>query len=450
MSHTEAAPPQAGGVRERRGGGSGRRWYANLTVQVLAAIAIGILLGHFRPSLAVEMKPFGDAFVRLIRMAIGPIVFLTVVTGISHAGDMRKVGRVGLKALIYFEIVTTLCLFIGLAVVNLLKPGAGLTLDAIAKGGGGDAAATAVKQANAAGSTVDMLLGLIPDNFIKAFANGDLLQILVFSVLFGAALSAFGEKGRPVEEFLERVSGILFGVIGIVMRVAPLGAFGAMAFTIGKYGVATLLLLGKLMAGVYITMALFVVLVLGAIARSYGFSLWRFLKYIREELLLVLGTSTTETVLPRMMEKLQKIGCSKAVVGLVLPTGYSFNQDGTSIYLSMSAIFIAQVYGIELSLAQQIGLVAVMMVTSKGAAGVTGSGFVILAATVSATGVVPVEGLALLLGVERFMSEARAITNVIGNGVATIVVAKMEREFDEALAVEEYKAHFGEPELARI
>ncbi|HEY0526636.1 MAG TPA: C4-dicarboxylate transporter DctA [Stellaceae bacterium] len=449
MSHTEAAAPQPGGVRERRGGG-GRRWYANLTVQVLAAIAIGILLGHFRPSLAVEMKPFGDAFVRLIRMAIGPIVFLTVVTGISHAGDMRKVGRVGLKALIYFEIVTTLCLFIGLAVVNLLKPGAGLALDTIPKGGGGDAAATAVKQANAAGSTVDMLLGLIPDNFIKAFANGDLLQILVFSVLFGAALSGFGEKGRPVEEFLERVSGILFGVIGIVMRVAPLGAFGAMAFTIGKYGVATLLLLGKLMAGVYITMALFVVLVLGAIARSYGFSLWRFLKYIREELLLVLGTSTTETVLPRMMEKLQKIGCSKAVVGLVLPTGYSFNQDGTSIYLSMSAIFIAQVYGIELSLAQQIGLIAVMMVTSKGAAGVTGSGFVILAATVSATGVVPVEGLALLLGVERFMSEARAITNVIGNGVATIVVAKMEREFDEALAVEEYKAHFGEPELARI
>lgn len=423
------------------------KFYTNLTFQVLTAITVGVLLGHFAPELAVQMKPLGEAFIRLVKMVIGPIVFITVVTGISSMGCMKKVGKVGGKALLYFEIVTTFALGIGLLVVNVIGPGRGMhivpgQLDAksVAK------YATAAKDQ----STIDFFLNLIPENVVSAFEKGDLLQILLFSIMFGCALAAMGERGKLVEGFLEKVGHAMFGVIGMVMRVAPLGAFGAMSFTIGKYGVSSLTSLGQLMAAVYITMALFVFVVLGTIARIYGFSLWRFLRYIKDELLIVLGTSSSEPALPRMMDKLQRFGCSKPVVGLVIPTGYSFNLDGTSIYLSMAAIFIAQAYDIQLSWIQQITILGVLMLTSKGAAAVTGGGFITLAATLSATGTLPVEGLALLLGVDRFMSEARAITNLIGNGVATIVIAKMENEFDETMAVEEYQTHFAQPAIASI
>ncbi|WP_448204300.1 dicarboxylate/amino acid:cation symporter [Azospirillum sp. sgz302134] len=422
-------------------------FYKNLTVQVLTAITIGILLGHFYPAIAVEMKPLGDVFIKMIKMVIGPIVFLTVVTGISSIGDMKKVGKVGGKAILYFEIVTTFALGLGLLVVNVLKPGGGMNIQA------GSLKADAVaKYATEAKNhtTVEFLSNIVPDNVVGAFVKGDMLQILFFAVIFGVALSAMGQKGKLVEDVFEKVSHALFGVIGILMRVAPLGAFGAMSFTIGKYGVASLTSLGQLMAAVYVTMALFVFLVLGTIARLYKFSLWTFLRYIKDELLIVLGTSSSESVLPRMMEKMQKFGCSKHVVGLVIPTGYSFNLDGTSIYLSMAAIFIAQAFNIDLTIWQQLTILGLLMLTSKGAAAVTGGGFVTLAATLSATGQLPIEGLALLLGVDRFMSEARAITNLIGNGVATIVVAKMEGEFDESKAVAEYQQHFKEPALARI
>ncbi|QCN97144.1 dicarboxylate/amino acid:cation symporter (plasmid) [Azospirillum argentinense] len=422
-------------------------FYTNLTVQVLTAITIGILLGHFYPALAVQMKPLGDVFIKMIKMVIGPIVFLTVVTGISSIGDMKKVGKVGGKAILYFEIVTTFALGLGLLVVNLVKPGSGMNIQA------GSLKADAVaKYATEAQNhtTIDFLVNIVPDNVIGAFVKGDMLQILFFAVIFGVALSAMGQKGKVVEDLFEKVSHALFGVIGILMRVAPLGAFGAMSFTIGKYGVSSLTSLGQLMAAVYITMALFVFVVLGSIARLYNFSLLTFLRYIKDELLIVLGTSSSESVLPRMMEKMQKFGCSKHVVGLVIPTGYSFNLDGTSIYLSMAAIFIAQAFNIDLTIWQQLTILGLLMLTSKGAAAVTGGGFVTLAATLSATGHLPIEGLALLLGVDRFMSEARAITNLIGNGVATIVVAKMEGEFDESKAVAEYQEHFKEPALACI
>ncbi len=421
--------------------------YTNLTFQVLTAIVIGVLLGHFAPSVAVEMKPLGEAFIRLIKMVIGPIVFITVVTGISSMGNMKKVGKVGGKALLYFEIVTTFALAIGLLVVNLVRPGSGMHVVQ----GQLDAKAVA-KYATAAHEhgMVDFFLNLIPENVVSAFEKGDLLQILLFAILFGTALAAMGERGKMVEGFLEKVGHAMFGVIGIVMRVAPLGAFGAMSFTIGKYGVGSLSSLGQLMASVYITMALFIFVVLGTIARIFGFSLLRFLHYIKDEILIVLGTSSSESALPRMMEKLQRFGCSKPVVGLVIPTGYSFNLDGTSIYLSMAAIFIAQAYDIDLTLWHQLTIMVVLMLTSKGAAAVTGGGFITLAATLSATGSLPVEGLALLLGVDRFMSEARAITNLIGNGVATVVVSKMEKEFDESKAIEEYQHHFQKPALGQI
>jgi aerobic C4-dicarboxylate transport protein len=422
-------------------------FYTNLTVQVLGAITIGILLGHFYPSLAVEMKPLGDLFINMVKMVIGPIVFLTVVTGISSMGNLKKVGRVGGKALLYFEIVTTFALGIGLLVVNLVKPGAGMNIlpgqlhaESVAK-----YTAQAEEQ-----SIIDFFVHVVPDNVLGAFVEGDMLQILFFAVIFGASVAAMGEKGKAIEGMFEKLSHALFGVIGILMRVAPVGAFGAMSFTIGKYGVSSLTALGQLMASVYITMALFIFIVLGGIAKMYGFSILNFIRYIKEELLIVLGTSSSESVLPRMIDKMQRFGCSKHVVGLVIPTGYSFNLDGTSIYLSMAAIFIAQAFNIELTIWQQLYILVVLMLTSKGAAAVTGGGFVTLAATLSATGALPIEGLALLLGVDRFMSEARALTNLIGNGVATVVVAKMEGEFDESKAVGEYQQHFKEPSLVRI
>ncbi|MFN7928899.1 MAG: dicarboxylate/amino acid:cation symporter [Blastocatellia bacterium] len=402
--------------------------YTHLYFQVLVAIAIGVVLGYFFPAFSTSLKPLGDAFIKLIKMMIAPIIFTTVVVGIAKIGDMKEVGRVGLKALIYFEVVSTVALAIGLIVVNVAQPGAGVNADV--KTLDTKAVETYANGAKSF-SAVELLLHMIPDSVVGAFASGEILQVLLFSVLFGLALARFGAKGKPLVDLLDQFSHALFNVIGIIMRVAPIGAFGAMAFTIGKYGIGSLFSLGKLMACVYLTCLLFVFLVLGAIARFAGFSLWQFLRYIKEEILIVLGTSSSEAALPRMISKLENVGCAKPVVGLVIPTGYSFNLDGTSIYLTMAAVFIAQATNVPLSLKQQLAILAVLLLTSKGAAAVTGGGFITLAATLSTIGTVPVAGLALLLGIDRFMSEARAITNLIGNGVATMVVAKWEGALDE-------------------
>lgn len=400
----------------------------NLTVQVLLAILLGIAVGYAFPDVGASLKVLADVFIKMIKMIIPPVVFFTVVLGIANMGDMKKLGRIGGKALLYFEIVTTFALIIGMVVVNLIRPGVGIDVDAVQKG---DVSKYTQQAQEANQGFVDFVMASIPDNVVAAMAKGDLLPILFFAVLFGVALARLGERAKPVTQLFERLNDAFFGVVNIVMRFSPVGAFGAMAYTIGKFGMDSLLSLGKLMACVYLTMFLFIVFVLGSIARWYGFRIVSFIRYIKEEILLVLGTSSSESALPRLMEKLERYGCSRSVVGLVLPTGYSFNLDGTSIYLSMAALFIAQAYGIDLSLWQQLTLLGVLMLTSKGAAGVTGSGFVTLAATLAAFPMVPVEGLALLIGVDRFMSEARAITNLIGNGVATVVVAKMEKEFDD-------------------
>src|SRR5215471_346194 len=403
-------------------------FYTHLYVQVLTAIVIGVLLGHFYPQLGEAMKPLGDGFIKLIKMLIAPIIFCTVVHGIASMEDMKKVGRVGLKALIYFEVVTTLALIVGLIVVNILQPGAGMNVDARTI----DTKSIQVYTTKAGQqSTVEFLLNIIPATVVGAFAEGEILQVLFFAILFAFGLHIMGERGKPVIALIGAVSHGLFNVVGIIMRVAPLGAFGAMAFTIGKYGIGTLLSLGKLMAAFYLTCLLFVFFVLGGIAWLAGFSIWRFIKYIKEELLIVLGTSSSESVLPRMMVKLENLGCKESVVGLVIPTGYSFNLDGTCIYLTMAAIFLAQATNTELSLLQQLGIIAVLLLTSKGAAGVTGSGFIVLAATLSSVGSIPVASIALILGVDRFMSEARALTNLVGNGVATIVISKLEDALDE-------------------
>jgi aerobic C4-dicarboxylate transport protein len=401
--------------------------YKVLYVQVLFAICCGVLLGYFYPSGGEAMKPLGEGFIKLIKMIIAPIIFCTVVTGIAGMEDMKKVGRVGAKALLYFEIVSTLALIIGLVVVNTLKPGAGMNVDATSLD---TTSLTGYTTAAKSQSTVDFLLNIIPHTVIDAFAKGDILQVLLFSVLFGFALSSAGERGRGVVQFIEKVGHGLFIVVGFIMRLAPIGAFGAMAFTIGKYGVASLVPLAKLMGSFYLTCLLFILVVLGTIARLTGFSILKFIRYIREELLIVLGTSSSESVLPRMIEKMEKLGCSKSVVGLVIPTGYSFNLDGTSIYLTMAAIFVAQATNTNLTLAQELTILGVLLLTSKGASGVTGSGFIVLAATLSSVPTIPVAGLALILGIDRFMSEARALTNLVGNGVATIVVSKWEKELD--------------------
>jgi aerobic C4-dicarboxylate transport protein len=405
-----------------------RPFFAHLYVQVLTAIVIGVLLGYFYPHVAEQMKPFGDAFVKLIKMLIAPIIFCTVVHGIASMQDLKRVGRVGLKALIYFEVMTTLALIVGLIIVNLWQPGAGMNVDPASL----DTKAIQVYTTKAGHQTVaEFLLNIIPSTVIGAFAEGDILQVLFFSVLFAFALSFLGERGKPVTNLIDIVSHALFGVVGIVMRVAPLGAFGAMAFTIGKYGVGTLLSLGKLMAAFYVTCLIFIFGVLGAVAYLAGFSIFKFIKYIKEELLIVLGTSSSESVLPRMINKLENLGCNESVVGLVIPTGYSFNLDGTCIYLTMAAIFLAQATNTQLTLWQELGIIGILLLTSKGAAGVTGSGFIVLAATLSSVGTIPVASIALILGVDRFMSEARALTNLIGNGVATVVVAKWENALDE-------------------
>ncbi|MDF2946356.1 MAG: dctA [Bacillales bacterium] len=398
----------------------------NLTFQVLTAITLGIIVGAVWPSVGESMKPLGDVFINSIKMVIAPIIFLTIVIGIGSMGSMKKVGRVGGKALLYFEVVTTFALMIGLVVANVFKPGSGLDPEKLAKGD-----VSAYVQTGKEMDWVQFFMHIVPSNMFDAFARGDILQILFFSILFGIGMSILGDKVKPVRIFFEQLSEIFFKVLSIVMRVAPLGAFGGMAFTIGKYGLATLIPLGKLMLSVYATMFFFVFGVLWAICKLYKFSLWEYLKFIKEELLIVLGTSSSESVLPRMMDKMEKFGCSRSVVSLVIPTGYSFNLDGTTIYLSMATIFLAQVFHIDLSISQQLTIILLLMVTSKGAAAVTGGGFIVLASTLSALGMIPLEGLALLLGVDRFMSEARAIVNLIGNGVATIVVSKSENEFDE-------------------
>ena len=401
--------------------------YKSLYVQVLVAITIGILLGHYYPETGVALKPLGDGFVKLIKMVIAPIIFCTVVSGIAGMQSMKSVGKTGGYALLYFEIVSTIALIIGLIVVNVVKPGAGMHIDVSTLNASSVAAYAA---AGAQQTTVGFLLNVIPNTVVGAFANGDILQVLMFSVLFGFALHRLGSYGKPLLDMIDRFAHVMFNIINMIMKLAPLGAFGAMAFTIGQYGVGSLVQLGYLMACFYITCLLFVLVVLGGICRAHGFSVLKLIRYIREELLIVLGTSSSESALPRMLAKMERLGAKKSVVGLVIPTGYSFNLDGTSIYLTMAAVFIAQATDTTMDITHQITLLLVLLVASKGAAGVTGSGFIVLAATLSAVGHLPVAGLALILGIDRFMSEARALTNLVGNAVATVVVAKWVKEMD--------------------
>jgi aerobic C4-dicarboxylate transport protein len=410
------------------------RWYSSLYVQVLLAIAIGVLLGHYFPEIATQFKPLGDGFIKLIKMMIAPIIFCTVVTGIAGMENMKAVGKTGALALLYFEVVSTIALIVGLVIVNVVQPGAGMNVDVSQLDA--KAVETYAKAAEQQ-SITDFLLNVIPNTIVDAFAKGDILQVLLFSVLFGFALHAVGDRARPIFDFVDRFSSVLFRIVGMIMRLAPIGAFGAMAFTIGQYGLDSLASLGKLMVCFYATCLFFIFFVLGAIAKLHGFSIGRFIRYIREELFIVLGTSSSESVLPRMMAKMEQAGAQKQVVGLVIPTGYSFNLDGTSIYLTMAAVFIAQATNTPMTLLDQLTLLGVLLLTSKGAAGVTGSGFIVLAATLSALGTLPVTALALILGIDRFMSEARALTNLVGNGVATIVVAKWCRALDEKRLREE-------------
>ncbi len=402
--------------------------YKVLYFQVICAIIFGVLLGYFFPDVGAQMKPLGDGFIRLIKMIIAPVIFCTVVTGIAGMEDMKKVGKTGGLALLYFEVVSTIALIIGLIVVNVCQPGVGMHVDPSTLDSGAVAAYTGPGKMQ---TTTQFLMNIIPHTVVGAFADGEILQVLFFSLLFGFALHKFGGRGTLIFDVIEKSSHVLFQIVGMIMRVAPVGAFGAMAFTIGKYGIGSLLPLAELMGTFYLTCLLFVLGVLGGICRWHGFSIFRYIGYIKEELLIVLGTSSSESVLPRMMAKMEHAGVSKPVVGLVIPTGYSFNLDGTAIYLTMAAVFIAQACDVQMTIMQQVTLLAVLLLTSKGAAGVTGSGFIVLAATLSAVGHVPVAGLALILGVDRFMSEARALTNMIGNGIACIVVGHWMKDVNE-------------------
>jgi aerobic C4-dicarboxylate transport protein len=402
-------------------------FYKILYVQVLFAIVCGVLLGVFYPKLGMDMKPLGDGFIKLIKMIIAPVIFCTVVAGIAGMQDMKKIGRVGGKALLYFEVVSTFALAIGLIVANVIRPGDGFNANPATL----DTKAIAEFTGKAKSQTTqDFLMNIIPNTFVDAFAKGDILQVLLIAILFGFALSMLGARGKPVTKLIDDLSHVIFGVVGIIMKAAPIGAFGAMAFTIGKFGLSSLLPLAKLMGAFYLTCGVFVFGVLGLIAYLCGFSILRFVSYIKEELLIVLGTSSSESALPALMRKLEKLGCSKPVVGLVVPTGYSFNLDGTNIYMTMAALFVAQATNTDLTLTQQLTILGVAMLTSKGASGITGAGFITLAATLAVVPAIPVAGMALILGIDRFMSEARALTNFIGNGVATIVVSKWEHELD--------------------
>jgi aerobic C4-dicarboxylate transport protein len=402
--------------------------YRSLYAQVLFAIAVGIGVGLIWPETGAAMRPLGDGFVRLIRMLIGPIVFTTIVAGLAQVGEMKEVGRIGLRATIYFETISNLALVIGLVVVNLLRPGVGLNVTPTAADI--EAAKNYGTAAMQGQSEIQFILNMIPTTIVDAFARGDILQVLVVSIVTGIALLVMGERARPLVALIEQLGELVFAMVGLIMRLAPLGAFGAMAFTVGRYGLGSLVSLGALMAGVYLTCGLFVVIVLGTVLRVCGLSLIRFLRYIGEEIVLVLGTSSSESALPRLMGKMERLGCSKPVVGLVVPAGYSFNLDGTAIYMSMAAIFLAQASGIDLSLREQLSILVILMLTSNGAAGVTGSGFITLAATVAAIPTIPPASLALLVGVDRFMSEVRAITNLIGNAVATVAIARWDRALD--------------------
>ena len=404
-----------------------KKFYQHLYIQVLTAITFGILLGHFYPETAITMKPLGDGFIKLIKMIIAPIIFCTVVNGIAGMQDMSKIGRVGVKALLYFEVVSSLALIIGLIVVHIIRPGEGMNVDVSTLDIKNLSAYTgSIKNHNA----VEFLLNVIPASVVDAFAKGEILQVLLFSLLFGFSLAAMKETGVEVVTFINKLATVLFGIVETIMKLAPIGAFGAMAFTIGKYGITSLAPLAKLMGSFYLTCLLFIFIVLGIIAKYAGFNIVRFIIYIKDELLIVLGTSSSESVLPRIITKLENLGCSKSVVGLVIPTGYSFNLDGTSIYLVMAAIFVAQATNTPLNLTQELTILGVLLLTSKGAAGVSGSGFVTLAATLSVLPSIPIAGLALILGIDRFMSEARALTNLIGNGIATVVAAKWENALD--------------------
>ncbi|MFT4438355.1 dicarboxylate/amino acid:cation symporter [Caballeronia sp. 15715] len=408
---------------------SKKPFYRTLYFHLLVAILLGVLLGHFMPSLAVQMKPLGDAFIKLVKMVIGPIIFCTVVSGMAGMGDIKKVGRVGGKALLYFEVVSTLSLVIGLVAGHLFRPGNGFnlnpaTIDTKALAG----YTTAAHEQN----TVEFLMHIIPDTVVSAFSTGNVLQILLISVLFGAALAATGEYGRPLVSMIDRFAQTFFGIVHIIMKFAAIGAFGSIAFTIGTYGIGAVLPLLKLIGAFYLTLAFFVLIVLGIISRLLGFSILRFLSYIREEILIVLGTSSSEAALPQMLEKLERLGCSKSVVGLVIPAGYSFNLDGTNIYLTMAVLFIAQAFNIELSLTQQLTLVGVATLTSKGASGVAGAAFVMLTSTLLVFPIIPVSGMVLILGIHRFMGTGLAIVNTIGNGVATLLVSAWEHELDRS------------------
>ncbi|CDZ32694.1 C4-dicarboxylate transport protein [Neorhizobium galegae bv. officinalis] len=402
-------------------------FYRHLYVQVLVAIAAGILLGHFYPDVGASLKPLGDAFIKLVKMIIAPVIFLTVATGIAGMADLQKVGRVAGKAMIYFLAFSTLALAVGLLVSNVVQPGAGMHIDPATL----DAKAVATYTAKAHDATITgFLMNIIPDTIVGAFAQGDILQVLFFSVLFGIALGMVGDRGRPVLDFLQALTAPIFRLVTILMKAAPIGAFGAMAFTIGKYGIGSIANLAMLIGTFYLTSLLFVLVVLGAVARYNGFSIISLIRYIKEELLLVLGTSSSEAALPGLMAKMERAGCTRSVVGLVIPTGYSFNLDGTNIYMTLAALFIAQATDTPITLGDQVLLLLVAMLSSKGAAGITGAGFITLAATLSVVPSVPVAGMALILGIDRFMSECRALTNLIGNAVATVVVARWENELD--------------------
>ena len=416
--------------------------YKSLYFQVIVAIIAGILVGHFSPSgtqiingveqyvpgLGEQLKPLGDAFIRLIKMIIAPVIFCTVVSGIAGMESMKSVGRTGGVALLYFEIVSTIALVIGLLVINIAKPGVGMNVDPASLDSSGISKYVASGESQ---STIDFLMNIIPNTVVGAFAEGEILQVLLFAIMFGFALHKLGTQGKPVLKFIDQISHVFFNIVNMVMKLAPLGAFGAMAFTIGKYGISSLAQLAQLIICFYITCLLFIFIILGTIARIGGFSIMKMIRLIREELLIVLGTSSSESVLPRMLKKLELAGAEKSVVGLVIPTGYSFNLDGTSIYLTMAAIFIAQATNTQLDLSHQITLLLVLLISSKGAAGVTGSGFIVMAATLSAVGHIPVAGLALILGIDRFMSEARALTNLVGNSLATLMVAKWVGQLDK-------------------
>ncbi len=404
-------------------------WYAQLYVQVLVAITAGILLGHFAPLTGEAMKPIGDAFIKLVKMIIAPVIFLTIVTGIAGMRDLASVGRVAGKAFLYFFCFSTLALIVGLIVANVVRPGAGLNIDPATL----DASKVSVFAEKAHETTLTgFLTGVIPDTFLSALTEGNILQVLFVSILFGISLALIGDRGNRILAALEDISAIFFRLVGIVMKAAPLGAFGAMAFTIGKYGVGTLANLALLVGTFYLTSFLFVAVVLGIVAKLAGFSIFRLIAYLKAELLLVLGTSSSESALPSLIEKMERAGCPKAIVGLVVPTGYSFNLDGTNIYMTLAALFIAQACNVDLTLGQQLLLLGVAMLSSKGAAGVTGAGFITLAATLSIVPSVPVAGMALILGVDRFMSECRSLTNFIGNAVATVVVSRWEGKLDKA------------------